>query len=54
MTTARCHQTIGLLPMLGSAAHSQQDLPYTAYTDFSQVLKGNDARDLSVRRVSDP
>ena len=37
-----------------SAACAQQDLPYTTYTDFSQVLKGNDARYLTVRRISDP
>src|SRR5215475_816166 len=54
MTTARSHRTIGLLLGLVSAAHAQQDLPYTTYTDFSQVLKGNDARYLSVKRVSDP
>jgi len=54
MTTARSHPTIGLLLVLGSAAHAQQVLPYTTYTDFSQVLKGNDARYLTVRRISDP
>src|SRR6185503_18564722 len=53
MKTAGSHQTNGLLLVLGSAAHAQPNLPYTTYTDFGQVLKGNDARYLSVRRVSD-
>ena len=54
MTAARSHQTIGLLLVLGSIAPAEQILPYTTYTDFSQVLKGNGARYLSVRRISDP
>jgi hypothetical protein len=28
MTTARCHQAIVLLLVLGSAARAQQDLPF--------------------------
>src|SRR5437867_2341930 len=43
-----------LVLVLGSAAYAQQDHPYTTYTDFSQVLKGSNARYLIVRRVSDP
>jgi hypothetical protein len=41
---------IALLP----PAHAQENLPYTTYTSFSQVLEGRNARYLSITRVSDP
>jgi len=36
------------------ASKSQGNLPYTTYTSFKQVLKGNNARYLTITRVSDP
>ncbi len=43
-----------LLAALAWPAHAQDNLPYTTYTDFSQVLEGIDARYPAVTRVSDP
>jgi len=34
--------------------HAQNNLPYTTYTNFSQVMQGIDARYPALTRVSDP
>src|SRR5260370_3387868 len=43
-----------LLMALAAAVHAQDNLPYTTYTSFSQVLEGSDARYSAITRVSDP
>jgi len=42
------------LVALGALGHAQDDLPYTTYRSFSQVLEGSNARYLTITRVSDP
>jgi hypothetical protein len=42
------------LMALAPIVRAQDDLPYTTYTSFSQVLEGSDARYPAIRRVSDP
>ena len=39
---------------LASPAHAQENLPYTTYTSFSQVLEGRNTRYAAVTRISDP
>jgi len=46
--------TVIFLLALPSAGHAQQNLPYTTYTSFKQVLEGNNARYPTITRVSDP
>jgi len=46
--------TAVLLAALAWPVHAQDNLPYTTYTDFSQVLEGIDARYPDITRVSDP
>jgi hypothetical protein len=40
--------------ILFSRAYAQENLPYTTYTTFGQVLEGRNARYLSIARISDP
>jgi len=46
--------TVIFLMVLVWPDHAQGNLPYTTYTSFDQVLKGRDARYVSLTRVSDP
>jgi hypothetical protein len=43
-----------LLMALAGPVQAQDDLPYTTYASFDQVLKGHNARYVAVTRVSDP
>ena len=45
---------MGILTALTVAAAERTDLPYTTYTNFEQVLEGQNARYLQPTRVSDP
>ena len=47
-------QALIFLIALAWPAHTQDNLPYTTYTSFSQVLEGRNARYATVTRVSDP
>lgn len=46
--------TVILLVALARPVHAQENMPYTTYTDFNQVLEGIDARYPAITRVSDP
>ena len=43
-----------LLMAIAWPVHAQDNLPYTTYTSFDELLKGRDARYATVIRVSDP
>src|SRR5437870_6347754 len=46
--------TVIFLMALASPVHAQDDLPYTTYATFNQLLEGSNARYPVVTRVSDP
>src|SRR5213593_1853978 len=46
--------TLVFLMGLAPAVRAQNDVPYTSYTSFSQVLEGRNARYPAISRVSDP
>src|SRR5712692_2104960 len=46
--------TLIFLVALAWSVHSQEDLPYTTYTNFDQVLEARNARYATITRVSDP
>ena len=45
---------LAFLIALGSCAAAQENLPYTVYTNFDQVLEARNARYPTITRVSDP
>jgi hypothetical protein len=47
-------EAVIFLVTLAPAAPGQDNLPYTTYNSFSQVLEGSNARYLPITRVSDP
>ena len=46
--------TVIFLMALAWPVHAQDNLPYTTYTSFDQLLEGRDARYPSITRVSHP
>lgn len=42
------------LTVLAWSVYSQENIPYTTYTNFNQVLEGRNARYSAITRVSDP
>jgi hypothetical protein len=46
--------TVIFLTALAPAVYVQDNLPYTTYTSFSEVLEGSNARYPAIARISDP
>jgi hypothetical protein len=46
--------TVIFLTALAPAVYVQDNLPYTTYTSFNEILEGSNARYPAITRVSDP
>src|SRR5215468_2467304 len=53
-SSMRIARLLGVLMVIAWSATGQDNLTYTTYTNFDQVLEGRNARYLSLTRVSDP